>query len=148
MVWRNLIILAHNLVILIPVFWYYHRGVDARALLAIAGLLLVALNGYLLGISLGLLSARYRDVPQIIGNLVQVAFFMTPIMFATRALGTRGWIAQANPFYHFLEIVRAPLLGQQGSAESWLYALCTTLVSVVITLLLFNRYRSRIAYWV
>jgi len=147
-VWRNLIILAHNLLILVPVFLYYHRAVDASALFSVLGALLIALNGFLLGIALGLVCARFRDVPPIVGNLVQLAFFLTPVMFQTKALGSQAWIAQVNPFFHFLEIVRAPLLGSGVPVDSWIYAVAATLVCGLITVGLFIRYRSRIAYWV
>jgi ABC-type polysaccharide/polyol phosphate export permease len=147
-VWRNLVILAHNMVILVPVFLYYHRAIDAAALFAVLGVLLIALNGFLLGIALGLVCARFRDVPPIVGNLVQLAFFLTPVMFQTKALGGQEWIAQINPFYHFLQIVRAPLLGSEFPAASWIYALAASLACGLITVGLFIRYRSRIAYWV
>jgi len=147
-IWRNLIILAHNVLILVPVFLYYHWAVDASAALSILGVLLIALNGFLLGIALGLVCARFRDVPPIVANLVQLAFFVTPVMFQTRALGNQTWIAQVNPFFHFLELVRAPLLGSELPVGSWIYALAATLVCGLITIGLFIRYRSRIAYWV
>jgi len=148
MVWRNLIIFGHNLVILVPVFIHYGHPIDAGAALAILGLLLVAANAYLLGISLGIICARFRDVPPIIGSLVQLTFFVTPVMFPTRALGQHEWIAKLNPFFHFLQIVRAPLLGQEVAPQSWGIALAATAVSAFLTTVLFLRYRGRIAYWV
>jgi len=147
-VWRNLIIFGHNVLILIPVFLYYHRVLDAGALLALPGILLIVLNGFLLGISLGMVCARFRDVPPIVGNLVQLAFFLTPVIFQTKALGRQEWIAQVNPFYHFLQIVRAPLLGSEFPVTSWIYTLAASLVCALVTIGLFIRYRSRIAYWV
>jgi ABC-type polysaccharide/polyol phosphate export permease len=147
-VWRNVIIFGHNVLILVPVFAYYHRGIDAGAVLALFGVLLIALNGFLLGIALGLVCARFRDVAPIVANLVQLAFFLTPVMFQTKALGNQVWIAQVNPFYHFLQIVRAPLLGSEVPVESWIYVLCASLLCAIVTLVLFARYRSRIAYWV
>jgi lipopolysaccharide transport system permease protein len=148
MVWRNLIIFAHNLVILVPVFIHYGHPINAGAALALLGLLLVAANGFLLGISLGLVCARFRDVPPIIGSLVQLTFFLTPVMFPVRSLGQHEWVAKLNPFFHFLQIVRAPLLGQDAPLQSWGFALVATTVSALATTALFVRYRSRIAYWV
>jgi len=147
LVWRNLLIFGHNILILVPVFIYYHRSVDIGALLALAGVLLIALNGFMLGIALGLVCARFRDVPPIVANLVQLAFFLTPVMFQTQALGRQEWIAQVNPFFHFLQIVRAPLLGLEVPINSWIYALIASLVCGLVTLALFARYRTRIAYW-
>jgi ABC-type polysaccharide/polyol phosphate export permease len=148
LVWRNLIIFGHNVLILIPVFVYYRRSIDARALTSLAGLLLVTLDGLLLGIFLGLVCARYRDVPPIVSNLVQLGFFLTPVMFQTQALGNQEWIAQINPFFHFLQIVRAPLLGLDIPVDSWAYAALASLACGIISLAMFARYRARIAYWV
>ncbi len=148
LVWRNLIIFGHNAVILVPVFVYFHRGVDVRALSSMAGVLLVCFNGFALGIMLGLLCARFRDVPPIVANLVQLGFFMTPVMYETQALGRHDWVAKMNPFYHFLQIVRAPLLGAEIPVDSWVYALAATALCALFTAAIFARYRSRIAYWV
>ena len=148
LVWRNLIIFGHNVLILVPVFLYYRRNIDARALLSLAGLLLVAIDGLMLGILLGLVCARFRDVPPIVSNLVQLAFFLTPVMYQTRALGHQEWVARVNPFFHFMQIVRAPLVDLAVPLESWIYALCASLACAVVTLAMFSRYRSRIAYWV
>jgi ABC-type polysaccharide/polyol phosphate export permease len=148
LVWRNLIIFGHNILILIPVFIYYRRSIDASALLSVAGVLLLAINGFMVGIALGLVCARFRDVPPIVSNLVQLAFFLTPVMFQTQALGHQEWIAQVNPFFHFLQIVRAPLLGLDVPVDSWIYAMAASMVCWLAALALFARYRARIAYWV
>jgi len=148
LVWRNLIIFGHNILILVPVFVYYHRSIDERALFSVAGLLLVAIDGFMAGIVLGLVCARFRDVPPIVSNLVQLGFFLTPVMYQTQALGHQEWIAQVNPFFHFLQIVRAPLLGLEVPLDSWAFALGASLVCLLVTLAMFSRYRARIAYWV
>jgi ABC-type polysaccharide/polyol phosphate export permease len=147
-VWRNLIIFGHNIVILPPVFLYYHRSIDARALFSFAGVLLVALNGFMIGVFLGMLCARFRDVPPIVSNVVQLGFFLTPVMYQTQALGNQEWVAQINPFFHFLQIVRAPLLGLEFPLDSWIYALAASMACCLACLAAFTRYRSRVAYWV
>jgi len=134
--------------ILFPVFVYYHRHVGADALFSLAGLLLVTIDGFMLGIVLGLVCARFRDVPPIVSNLVQLGFFLTPVMYQTQALGHQRWIAEINPFFHFLQIVRAPLLGLEVPFDSWLYTLGASLVCALVSLAMFSRYRARIAYWV
>jgi lipopolysaccharide transport system permease protein len=148
LVCRNLIIFAHNIVILVPVFIYYRRGVDSGALLSLLAMLLVAIDAFVMGTVLGLVCARFRDVPPIVASLVQLAFFITPVMYQTKALGQRGWIAQFNPFFHFLQIVRAPLLGESLPLDSWIYALALSLLCGLVMLAMFSRYRARIAYWV
>jgi ABC-2 type transport system permease protein/lipopolysaccharide transport system permease protein len=110
--------------------------------------LLVLLNGATATLFIGMVSARFRDVPQLINSVVQIVFFVTPIMWKPELLRSRTFIADFNPFYHLLEIVRAPLLGTLPSAKSYIAVLLITLVNVVIVGAFFARFRSRISYWV
>ena len=57
------------------------RVVLAALLLALLGLVLIVLNGVWVGLLLGTICARFRDLPQIIASLMQIVFFVTPIMW-------------------------------------------------------------------
>jgi lipopolysaccharide transport system permease protein len=146
--WSKLIIFAHNFVIYFGILLYFQIWPGAVALLAIPGLLLVLLNGAAATFFIGMVSARFRDVPQLINSMVQIVFFVTPIMWKPGLLRGRTFIADFNPFYHLLEIVRAPLLGSLPSAKSYIAVMLITLVNVVIVGAFFARFRSRISYWV
>src|SRR5712671_1242755 len=146
--WSKLIIFAHNLVIYFGILLYFEFWPGAVALLAIPGLLLVLLNGAIASLFIGMVSARFRDVTQLINSVVQIVFFVTPIMWKPELLRSRTFIADFNPFYHLLEIVRAPLLGTLPSATSYIAVLLITLFNVVIVGTFFARFRSRISYWV
>ena len=147
--WRNLIILAHNIVILPLVMLVVGKTITVDALLAIPGMIILLLNLTWLCIFLGIVCARFRDIPQIVGSLLQVIFYLTPIMWLPSLLPQRAgtYMLDFNPFFHLLEIVRAPLLGQLPSAENWLASLGIALVGWIATIFLFARYRRRIAYW-
>jgi ABC-type polysaccharide/polyol phosphate export permease len=148
MVWKNLIIFAHNLVIMVPVMLFMPPPMGWQLLLIPLGVLLIAVNSVWLGAVLGVICARYRDIPQIVTSLVQVAFFLTPVMWKAEMLGRNQWAAQWNPFYHFLEVVRAPLVTTAINWSSWAAVLGITLFGYAVALALFARYRARIAYWV
>lgn len=149
MLWRNAIILAHNAIIIVVVVAFFGKPVIAQTvLLAVPGLALIALNLLWVTLFLGTICARYRDVPPIVGSLLQVAFFLTPILWNPALLPGRQRIVDWNPLYHFMEVVRAPLLGQAPTAENWTFVIAVTLLGWVATFVLFRRYRGRIAYWV
>ena len=95
-----------------------------------------------------MVSARFRDVPQLINSVVQIVFFVTPIMWKPELLRNATYIAELNPFYHLIEIVRAPLLGSLPSANSYLAVLLITLINLIFVGAFFARFRSRISYWV
>jgi ABC-2 type transport system permease protein/lipopolysaccharide transport system permease protein len=148
LVWRNLIIFAHNFVIYILLAAVFRIPVGLASLLAIPGLLLVGINGVGFGLILGTLSSRFRDIPLIITNLVQLVFFTTPILWRADTLPPdRIWVALANPFYFMIEIVREPLLGNLPNPNYWLVTVLITLANLAVGAALFGRFRSRLAYW-
>ena len=145
---RNFIVLAHNLVIVpiglvifaIPVGW--------STLEAVPGLLLLAINGLWISILLGLVSARFRDVPPIVASFLQVVFFVTPIFWPVEMLGDWQAIATLNPLFAAIDVVRAPLLGTATAPYSWIVLLLMTFLGSGVTFALFARFRTRIAYWI
>ncbi|WP_375413877.1 ABC transporter permease [uncultured Bradyrhizobium sp.] len=146
--WSKLVIFLHNLIIYFAVLMYFQIWPGTIGLLAIPGLIVVVINGALASLSIGIISARFRDVPPLIGSIVQIVFFVTPIFWKPELLKGREYITDFNPFFHLLEIVRAPLLGSVPSAKSWFAVLLITLLNIVITAVFFSRFRSRISYWV
>ena len=146
--WSKLIIFAHNFVIYIGVLIYFRIWPGPVALLAIPGLAIVVLNGTVANLTIGMVSARFRDIPQVIASVVQILFFLTPIFWKPESLKGRAYLVDFNPFYHLLEIVRAPLLGNSPTLHNFIGALLVTLINVAIASALFSRFRSRIAYWV
>lgn len=147
-VFRNLVILLHNLVVLVPVYVWTGKSIGWEALLAIPAIGLICLNAAFTALVLGIICARFRDVPPIVQNLVQLGFFLTPVMFHERNLGDMTWAAQVNPFFHFVEIVRAPLLGEPAPVFSWSVVTALTLALGAFSLAFFARFRSRIPYWI
>jgi lipopolysaccharide transport system permease protein len=146
-IWSKMIIFAHDLPIFVVVIAYFGMWPGAVALLAIPGFLLLTLNGALVTVTLGMASARFRDVPRIVTSLAQIAFLITPILWTPDMLGPRIYLAYCNPFFHLIEIVRGPLLGSLPSIETVWVAVFITALNLVVTVLLFSRYRARIAYW-
>jgi ABC-2 type transport system permease protein/lipopolysaccharide transport system permease protein len=145
--WRNVIILGHNIWIYGVVAVVFGIWPGAVGLLALPALALVCLNGIWVGLLLGAASARFRDIPQVVGNLIPVVFLLTPVMWRADQLPKRAAFVMFNPFYHFVEIVRLPLLGDPAPLLSWLVVLGITIVGWVFTLVFYARYRWRIAYW-
>lgn len=147
---RNAFIFAHNIVVFFVVLIIFQPPEFGwSALLAIPGIALVLLNGTWVALLLGTISARFRDVPQIISSIMQIMFFVTPIIWSPDTVGARGaLVAALNPFAYFLDIVRGPFLGKPPALESWLVVLAITAIGWGVALTLYRRYRHRIAYWI
>jgi lipopolysaccharide transport system permease protein len=146
--WAKLIIFAHNFVIYFGVLLYFQIWPGAVALLAIPGLMIVVLNGTIASLTIGIVSARFRDIPQVIASIVQILFFITPIFWKPQSLRGHAYVTDLNPFFHLLEIVRAPLLGNFPTAANYFVVLFLTLINVAVASVFFSRYRARIAYWI
>lgn len=147
---RNVIIFFHNILVIVPIYLIFHNNisVNAKTLLVIPGLLVVYFNAISYGLILGMIGARYRDVSQIIKSLVQVVFFITPVMWSADVLkGANRYIADANPFYSFLELIRAPLLGTLPTPLNLCMVTFVSLLGGFIAYKMLVKYRSRIVYW-
>lgn len=147
-VWRNFIILGHNALIFPVVAVLLPPPPSWTGLLAAPGLVLLYMNGIWTGLLLGLVSARFRDVPPIVESILRILFFITPVIWMPEFLPERIALLDWNPFFHFLEVVRAPLLGQPPALRSWLMVLGVTVGGSLLTFLMYVRYRRRLAYWV
>ncbi len=147
-VWRNWIVFLHTAVIYLFMLLVLPIPIRWNALTVIPALGLILFNGLWVGTLLGMLSARFRDMPQIVVSLMQVVFFATPIIWSTEALSGDAILWTANPFYHLIEIVRAPLLGFRVPIHSWIAVLAITVVGWGVTLVMFRQFHRRISYWV
>lgn len=147
-VWRNWLMFLHNVVVIVAVFAIFGVWPGAGALLAIPGLVLWTVVGIAACLLLGPICARFRDIPPIIGSIMQIAFFMTPVMWKPELLHPGGWWLILNPFYPLMEVVRGPLLGQLPSLGVTLAAIGYAVALVLVALALFVRARGRIAFWI
>ena len=117
----------------------------------IPGFCLWFVDGFAICLLLGAFCARFRDVPPIVGSVMQIAFFVTPIMWPPSILAHRGLgivLVKWNPFYVLLEIIRGPLLATPSHSGIWVIALAYSAVLVIFSGFMFALARARIAYWV
>jgi ABC-type polysaccharide/polyol phosphate export permease len=149
LVWRNLVVMAHH-VILLPVLLLVFRIEPSRsAWLAGAGVALLTLFAFFASLLLGLIGARFRDVLPIVANLLQLLFFLTPVFWQPSALDPSvAELAVLNPFTSFIEIVRAPILGGAPPRGSWAIAIIATAATGSVALLALSRFRARVVYWI
>lgn len=146
-VWRNIVIFLHSLpVIVLVLFWFAHYP-KPEFLLVFPAIFILMLQGVWVGIVFGLLCARYRDVVPIVTNLLQVAFFFTPVMWSPDLLKERAWVAHYNPLYHLIQIVRDPVLGNPVEWQSWAWSIGLLLFGFSMAQYLMSRYRDRVPYW-
>ena len=146
---RQLILLGHNALLPVVLWFLFRWPIDATVLLAIPGLAIVtaALFGAML--TVGIVCTRYRDLHQIIAALMSLLFLLTPIIWMPGSVRS-PWIdlvVYANPFHYLVEIVRQPLLGGVPDLRMWLSATAIALISLLVGIGLHARLRHRVVYW-
>jgi ABC-type polysaccharide/polyol phosphate export permease len=148
MIFRNTVIFLHNLVAFLPLIFVLHIPLTWHILLIFPAMIIVAFNIAMYGSVLAVIGTRYRDISQIIVSLIQVVFFLTPIMWTPALLPDRYTFAvQYNPFAHFVNLLREPLLGQALSSNTLIMVSVFTALGFILFNLLFTKARSKIVYW-
>ena len=155
LVWRQLLFFAHNIVIWVLLVIIFRIPLTWQTLLAVPAMLLLVLNGVWVTMLFGIIATRFRDVAPLLEALVQLLFYVTPIVWTTQTLKEQGGdvakralLAEINPLYHYLEIVRAPMIDQPVAAYHWGIVGICTLIGLGITLLAMRQMRFRVPYWV
>lgn len=146
-VWTNLLVFLHNIWVFFVAAIIFPVSLGWWTFLAIPGLIVLLINGFWIALLLGLISARFRDIPLIVRNIVHVTFFITPIIWSADMLPERTVILDYNPVYHFIEIVRAPLLGEIPTFLNYAAAVGVTAAGCLMAIVFYTIYRWRIAYW-
>jgi ABC-2 type transport system permease protein len=119
------------------------------ALMALPALIVFIICAVPLQYMLGLISARYRDVKYTINAITRIMIFITPILWVREDMGgNRAKFADYNPLAHFLEIFRAPLMGEEARPVSWIVVLCATLSIWALATIVSMFMRRRLPYWI
>lgn len=148
LVWRNVIMLAHNLAVLVAVLLWSGHLREVQWLQFIAAVLITLVCACAVVAILGALAARFRDIPMAVASVMQISFFITPVMWRPDQLTERALIlVYLNPLAAFLEILRAPLLGISAAPHAWTHAFIATILALAIFYVLYLRARRRIIYW-
>jgi ABC-2 type transport system permease protein len=170
-VWRQILLFGHNLVVYILVAGVFFVSIDHpyqivdggmtqpglswEIIFAIPAFVLIVLNAGWVTLLFGIAATRFRDIPPVVQSFMTLIFYMTPIMWQTDVLykasgrdSTAAHLIVLNPFYHFVEIVKAPLVGLQQAWTHWAVVGGFTIVGWALAMFALRNYRARVSYWV
>lgn len=145
---KNSILLLHNSVVLIIVCFLYLDIELKNVILSIGGLLALLLITFNISIIVAIISSRYNDFSQLIINLIQVTFFLTPIIWEPSFLKDKIWVTDLNPLFHWIEIIRGPLLQNPYSYNSLLITLFSLLFFSILSCLSIGLTYKKISRWI
>jgi homopolymeric O-antigen transport system permease protein len=147
-IYKNTIILTHNLVIVIGLIVVFGLSINWWLLQIIPAFVLSYITMAWLGYLIAMICVRYRDVIQLITTWLTVLFFITPVMWKPDFLPHRyQFIVDWNPLAQFLELLRAPFLGQPLSAHTWVMTIAIALGGGILSLPVIGRYQRRVIFW-
>jgi ABC-type polysaccharide/polyol phosphate export permease len=145
---RQLIFLGHHAVLYLPVAVWAGITWSPRLLLVIPGLLVVVINLHALVITLGFLSARFRDVPNIVTASLQLLMFMTPVFWLPDRVPARAKFILYNPLAQLLDIVRLPLMDALPARGTVWFLVFFTILNVTVAAWLYRACFRQVVYWV
>ncbi|MDC1076119.1 ABC transporter permease [Litorivicinus sp.] len=115
---------------------------------AIAGILVLTLNLWWIGLAISIFCLRYRDGLQMVNTLLQIALFVTPVLWPVEALGERArYLADWNVLFHFVAIVRDPLLGIEVNPLSWQVSIGAVFFGIAFSYFLLRATREKLIHW-
>lgn len=146
---RNFIIFLHNIFIIPFMFIFFKVPVSWISLLSLLGILLVLINTGWVALILSLACARFRDITNIVINIIQVMFYLTPIIWDGHMLPAKigDYMLTFNPFYHAINVIREPLFNGSASYLSWILMCVMAIIGWSVAIMFLGKYKTRVAYW-
>jgi lipopolysaccharide transport system permease protein len=150
MVWRNLIVHGHNYVLYALMLLVYPIALSWQILLLVPGYFLVLGNILWISFLIAILSARFRDVAQLVNSALQIMVFATPIFYKPEMLSEaqRSYMLMPNLLYHLAVVIREPLLADVPPASSYLVLVMTLIGGTLITAWFFGKRRHLLVFWI
>tara|TARA_B110000259_G_scaffold188350_1_gene246655 strand:- start:2618 stop:3403 length:786 start_codon:yes stop_codon:yes gene_type:complete len=143
---KNGLILLHSLLILIPII-IYTVGLKLIFLYSLLGLAILLINLVFLSVVVAIFCLRFNDTKFAVGNLMQVLFFITPIVWMPSLLRGRSWVLDYNPIYHWINMIRDPIISYNVPYHSFFISLATILVLAIVSFYFLGRVERRIPFW-
>jgi len=147
MLWRNLIIYFNSLIIIIPATALFGHYEWHSILMLPIGLFLILINAFFISFLIAAFGTRFRDITPITASVLQITFFVTPIFWKKDMVSKYIDLINLNPFYHMLEVIRAPFLGYVAEPISFIFLCTTAVIGFFLNLWAYSYLKNRVAYW-
>ncbi|MBN9220059.1 MAG: ABC transporter permease [Mesorhizobium sp.] len=116
-------------------------------LFSLPGLLLIIVATPALITVFAFVGVFFPDSEFIVGNLMRVGMFFTPVFWAYNGQGgIQKYAYHWNPFTYLLEIVREPIIKSSFPAHAFAVSSCICLCTWMIALLLLGEFRRRVVF--
>jgi ABC-type polysaccharide/polyol phosphate export permease len=146
--WRNILIFAHQLPVLIAVALWFHYLLRINFLGAALGFVLIIFNVTWFSFLAAIICARFRDLQQVLASSMQLLFFISPVIWVAKDGAGYSNIMKINPILHMLNVTRNPMLGKPIDVNSIVFLVILAMLGWSATFFLFASVRRRIVHYV
>lgn len=143
---RQTIVFGHILLIL-PIIYLHTDFHLSNFIYFLLSLILLSSIIFLISFFLAIISSRFRDVFQIVQNIFQLLFYVTPIVWE-KNIFPKPFFIDFNPIYHLINLPREILLNNSFPYVSLYVNLFILTFCFIVTVLFFSKYHKRIVYWI
>jgi lipopolysaccharide transport system permease protein len=116
----------------------------------VPSLLLIFILGWSLAILMGVLNVLFQDCQHLTEVLLQVLFYVTPIMYPASVLRARhlDWFVNLNPLAVMLDLLRDPVLfGTLPSPQSYAWGIAAAALAALTAALTLARFEKRMIFY-
>ncbi|MCF6178903.1 MAG: ABC transporter permease, partial [Geopsychrobacter sp.] len=136
--------LLNHVLLLLAIFivFLFFGHIPGKAVLVLPlGIALITMFAFGVGVFLGIFNVFNRDVSQVLNVVLQIWFWLTPIVYPASVVPERmQWALQVNPMAPLVMLYqRAMLYNQWPDWSSLILPVSVALLSCLVTLILFLR---------
>ena len=135
------VVLLTLMIVYYVLFRDYTIQAGFNILLIPVAILLTGLISFSLGLIFSVLTAKYRDISNLVFIGIRLLMFVTPVIYPISAIPEKlRWIVNLNPLTPLFELFRLGLLGEGTVTPSLLlYSIGFTALSLLVSIYIFNR---------
>jgi len=144
----------HQLLIVAGVCVIFKTTNFQNVCFSLLGLIAIMINGYFYSMALSIFASRFKDLQEAVSPFNSIFFLATPIIWMPGPSEGTGKTQilesymKFNPFYHFLELFRAPLLSNPVDSASIIFVFVATLLGFLLACLLYWKTKPVISHWI
>ena len=96
---------------------------------------------------ISLLGTKFTDLFQLLPVLTNLIFLLSPILYQKVNLGSYSIIADLNPIYQILRLLRSSLINGTLNLELSLMALVANLIFIICSLMVYVKMEKRLIFY-
>ena len=148
-IYKNIIILLHNLPIVIGVVLWSSMSHFQLTMSIIPSFVLTMIFLYCSSYIVAIICTRFRDLIQLVTSLMQIAFLVTPVMWNINMLPKQvHFYVLLNPFASCLELLRNPFIGLPVDSLAYPILLGWTIFTAIFAFILHSWMEKEIIFWI